>query len=219
MALVPADLLKQSKPSDVQLDRLDVEMKKILEDNTIPSDLKYKLYNHVLHQHGQIDTEARKPVEIPIKKVSMGAPRMPTETLLKSVPQTKQQVATNLIDFLQSNSQGIRFNERNQLMVDGTPLDGSNLVDLFSHAVRDKKTDVPVGWNEFFRLLKDHNVPRVALGNRNILGNPEPPVSPFRTPPSGAAASSSSPGGHYPSREYRRKQQRGRGFKWTPLYK
>lgn len=66
MALVPMDYHLNQPPVKAQLNELDSEMKNIL-DSTLPSDAKFKLYNHILHQHGAVSEEMKKPMKVEIK--------------------------------------------------------------------------------------------------------------------------------------------------------
>ncbi len=205
MALVPADLVNQApKPADVQVSTLDQEMRRILDDPSLPAEIKFKMYNQALHQHNEIKAESRKPVEIPIKEVK-GAkkPRLPLERMMKGIPDKKSEQAAILADFLQQHT---LLNDRNELIVNNSPLPGSNITDLFHYATRDLIRPPPPGWEEFYAMLKRENVPREAIGNRklNYLGIvPESPATPRQPPPADTP----------------RRPQRGRGFKWESLYK
>ncbi len=64
MALVPADFaVSSSAPVEKQLSNLDTEMSQILSAN-IPTDMKFKLYMHVLQQHDMLMAEKKMPAKI-----------------------------------------------------------------------------------------------------------------------------------------------------------
>ena len=169
MAIVPTDYIAQLQntkqaPVDVQLSQLDREMKLILENSSIPADIKVKLYSHTLYQHGEIQ-DVPKPLEMEIKKVK-GEYTAPSVTeLMKVVPAAKAEEGKNLADFLQ-RAATIKWTTNNQLMVDGMPLDGSNVYALFEYATRERHASPPTGWGEFLTQLKDSNVPKIAVGNK-----------------------------------------------------
>ncbi len=62
MALIPADMAAhfsmqqhtQQAPTLFQLSNLDQQMKSILEDNSMPTDLKFKQHYNTLHHYGAL---------------------------------------------------------------------------------------------------------------------------------------------------------------------
>ncbi|MCP4119954.1 MAG: hypothetical protein GY737_32075, partial [Desulfobacteraceae bacterium] len=96
MALVPSTYMAQLQaahpPASVnaspqmsvgrQLSRLDSDMKKILEDETIPDDVKYKLYSHALSQFGELREEAKKPIKMQIESEKESFEKPSAEFLL-----------------------------------------------------------------------------------------------------------------------------------------
>ena len=113
--------------------------------------------------------EAEQPLEMPINTTPCHeTPKLLNEELLRGVPDAKKQAAEALLTFLRQTP-SIQWTERKELLLKGQPLAGSNLLDLFHHAVRDKSMNTkPTGWDEFLGALQQNNVPRLALGNKNI---------------------------------------------------
>ena len=167
MVLVPSDLIPKQRPVDQQMSDLDEDMQKILASPGIPIDIKMKLYSDALARYGVKRREAEQPVQMAIQEVP---PRVfpSDQDLLRNVPERKRGSAEALLSFLK-DTPGVQFNERKELMLNGQPMAGTNVFDLFHHTVRDKSmNNLPIGWNEFYTALRRGNVPRMALGNRNI---------------------------------------------------
>ena len=222
-------MLPQQKPIEVQLTNLDTQMKEILENRTLPVDIKHKLYTHVLHQYGELRGESRKPVEIPFKRVGRVqepvAPSVPATAaasaaeeelggeiphgdLMKNIPNYKKENGRNLLDFLQT-LQDFKWNSKKELIIDGKTIPGSNLLDVFEYTTRDKTRGPPVGWQQFYDFLLKKNVPKSAIGNRSLVNSPKPrtlvfKASPKSTTPKSAPAAT--------------RNQRGRGGKYVGIY-
>ncbi|MCP4491454.1 MAG: hypothetical protein GY820_29690 [Gammaproteobacteria bacterium] len=169
MALVPADfaISERHTPIKSQLSLLDMEMKKILESSEA-DDVKFKRYNHALHQHGSLGKEMKRPqrVEFKVEKRKKLGFSVPRDRLLRNIPYSKQEPARLLIEHLEQSQ--IPFTDKNELVIDGKAIIGSNLMDLFDHASRDRCRNAPKGWNEFKNVLRETNVPASAIGNRNF---------------------------------------------------
>ncbi len=177
MILVPADASNQfpvpkpqlPQPEALQLSRLDSELKEILDDTSIPSDAKLKLYSHVLHQHGAIVEAAKKPKQVEIKKVKASLTHPSARELVKDLPAQKHETASRLASFLEKND-SIRWNTKSELLIDGVAIRGSHISDLFDWAIRDRVSEAhkPPGFDKFFEKLQDANVPLTAIGNKHL---------------------------------------------------
>ncbi len=80
----------------------------------------------------------------------------------------------------------MKFNDRAEIIdKDGKVIEDSRLEDLIQHAVKDKRRDItPIGWQEFIKMLREHNVPRFML-NRDTLeemANITPMTKPMPAP-------------------------------------
>jgi len=179
MTLIPAELAQQqaeqqqiTQPAVVRLNQLDEEMKQVL-DSRFPSDVKFKLYNHILRQHDQVSDRMKKPVEVEIKKEEIPREKkeFPVAQMMREIPQKKQQAATLLIDHMYQN--GFDFNDKKELVVNGQAIRDSNIIDLFNYANRDMSRAPPVGWNEYHTLLRRTNAPAAAITNRRLVAAPQ----------------------------------------------
>lgn len=84
-----------------------------------------------------------------------------------ATPKPYQHRATTLFNFMKDR---IRVNLKGEVYKDdGEAIEGSNIVDLVQHAVRDRRRQItPVGWDLFKDYLKDENAPK-SLMNYDTL--------------------------------------------------
>ena len=194
MALVPMDYHMSQPPMKAQLNRLDSEMKHIME-STLPSDIKFKLYNHILHQHGAVGEELKKPMKVEIKSETPAPTKSPMttessttnnfkrEVAMKDLPKTTRNAANLLAEHVERNSDKFQFNDNGELIALGVPIEGSDMRDLFHYASRHLQTAPPPGWREFKSLLDDTRAPAKAIGNRNIHGTEAALAKALKSPP------------------------------------
>ena len=181
LALVPADLVAQLAPPHplqlppplaVQLSRLDTEIKKVLDNATMAPDVKFKMYQTALHQFNQAEIEKRKPHEIKITNATektSGPSSKELIAMLGSISIDKQAPANTLAKFLEG-SESIKWDAKGRLLKDGMAVHKSNIHDLFDYLTRNRQANAPPGYNHLARMLIQANVPRTAIGNRNLHG-------------------------------------------------
>ena len=182
---------------------LDDEMKTILDRKDLDDGTKVTLYNQVLQRYNVlIDKRIKEPIrvvtvnesEVEPGSGSEGAVRAPISgleaTVLATVPRTMQAKASRLMEHLKRD---IAWTARGELIHEGVPVVGSNVVDLVNDLLRKRKTD-PTGWQPFARQLRAINLPMALVGNvsRRAYIRPAPTVTPSRrstTTPRAAAGS------------------------------
>ena len=132
--------------------------------------------------------------ESEVEPGSEGAVRAPISgleaTVLATVPRTMQAKASRLMEHLKRD---IAWTARGELIHEGMPVVGSNVVDLVNDLLRKRKT-APTGWQTFAQL-RAINLPMTLVGNvsRRAYIRPAPAVIPSRrsiTTPRAAAAGS-----------------------------
>ena len=194
---------------------LDDEMKTILDRTDLDDGTKVTLYNQVLQRYNVLAT---KRIKEPLRVVTVnesevasesesgseGAVRAPISgleaTVLATVPRTMQAKASRLMEHLKKD---ITWTARGELIHEGVPVVGSNVVDLVNDLLRKSKT-APTGWQPFARQLRAINLPMTLVGNvaRRAYIRPEPSITPSRrSSPTPRAASGSA----------------RRSLSWTPL--
>ena len=194
---------------------LDDEMKTILDRKDLDDGTKVTLYNQVLQRYNVLtDKRIKEPLrvvtvnesEVEPGSGSEGAVRAPISgleaTVLATVPMTMQAKASRLMEHLKRD---IAWTARGELIHEGVPVVGSNVVDLVNDLLRKRKT-APTGWQPFARQLRAINLPMALVGNvsRSAYIRPAPTVTPSRrstTTPRAAAAAGSA----------------RRSLSWTPL--
>ncbi len=180
MALVPANFMTHLQqplnPSPQlsigrQLSRLDTEMKRILDDEAVPDDVKYKLYSHTLSQFNELREETKKPIKVKIEN-EKDLVKEPTADYLLShagnIPADKRDVAQKLATFLEK-CDNIHWTIKGELLVDGTEVQGSNIHDLFDYVTRNRSEAAPpIGFRRFCDKLDEANAPMSIIGNKNL---------------------------------------------------
>ena len=223
MALVDPRLLDtlRSPPPPLATDTLgrkvqalDDEMKTILDRTDLDDWTKVTLYNQVLQRYNVV---ADKRIKEPLRVVTVNESEVASEsagtapapisgleaTVLATVPKTMQAKASRLMEHLKRD---IAWTARGELIHEGAPVVGSNVVDLVNDLLRKRQT-APTGWLPFARQLRAINLPMTLVGNvaRRAYIRPEPSISPSRrsrTPLRAAAAAAGSA---------------RRSLSWTPL--
>ena len=63
------------------------------------------------------------------------------------------------------NDPSSRWNDRGELIIEGSAIPGSNMMDLANDVLRKRKQSDPVGWRPFAKHLKHINLPMELVGN------------------------------------------------------
>ena len=80
---------------------------------------------------------------------------------MDTVPKTMQAKARRLMEHLKRD---IAWTTRGELIHEGVPVTGSNVVDLVNDLLRKRKTD-PTGWQPFAQQPRAMNLPMEFVGN------------------------------------------------------
>ena len=155
---------------------LDDDMKTILDRKDLDDGTKVTLYNQVLQRYNVLaDKHVKEPIRVVTVNESVtgsgvepgpeGAVRAPSSgleaTVLDTVPKTLQAKARRLMEHLKRD---VEWTARGELIHEGVPVVGSNVVDLVNDLLRKRKTD-PTGWQPFARQLRAINLPMALVGN------------------------------------------------------
>ena len=174
MALVDPrllDTLRSPPPPTDTVDKkvkaLDDEMKTILDRKDLDDGTKVTLYNQVLQRYNVL---VDKRVKEPVRMIEVGkkAGTEPEEAssmeadVVNTVTKSLQAKARRLMEHLKRN---VAWNDRGELIHEGVPVAGSNVVDLVHDLLRKRKTDDPTGWQSFARQLRVINIPMELVGN------------------------------------------------------
>ena len=92
---------------------------------------------------------------------AVGAPSSGIEAdIVDTVPKTMHAKARRLMEHLKRD---IAWTARGELIHEGVPVAGSNVVDLVNDLLLKRKTD-PMGWQSFARQLRAINLPMELIG-------------------------------------------------------
>ena len=159
-------------------------MMTILDRKDLDDRTKVTLYNQVLQRYNALsDKHVKEPVRVvslnksmsastsgsgtgvrPVSVVegTVGAPSSGIEAdVVDTVHKTMQVKARRLMEHLKRD---IACTARGELIHEGLPIVGSNVVDLVNDLLRKRKTD-PIGWQPFARQLRTINLPMELIGN------------------------------------------------------
>ena len=186
MALVDPRLLEtlRSPPPPTNtvgkvMQGLDAEMTSILDQKDLNDGDKVKLYNQVLQRYNHLsDRRDKQPTRVvvvnddattetatpekPAVAPATAAPSAVEADIVDSVPKTMKVKVKKLIDRLKTQ---LSWTDRGELLHDGTPVPGSNMVDLVNDVLRKRRMSDPVGWQAFAQQLKRINLPMELIGN------------------------------------------------------
>ena len=87
---------------------------------------------------------------------------------------------------------GITWTARGELIHEGEPVAGSNVVDLVNDLLRKRKTD-PTGWQPFAQQLRAINLPMELVGNVARRAYKRQATTPSRRAATAAAAAATNP--------------------------
>ena len=189
MALVDPRMLDTLRspppPTDTlgkKVQALDDEMMTILDRKDFDDRTKVTLYNQVLQRCNVLsDKHVKEPTRVITVNESgaravagagaeagaggaVGAPATTSEIeadVVDTVPKTMQGKARRLLERMKRN---MSWTARGELIHEGVPIAGSNVVDLVNDVLRKRKTN-PTGWQPFTRQLRAMNLPMELVGN------------------------------------------------------
>ena len=90
---------------------------------------------------------------------------MSVEMIVRSIPKSMKKRAEALIDHLKEREDRVTWDDMGQVLVDGVLIPRSNITDLVSDAMRPRKNFNPIGVDEFYKVLKDINIPKDIVRN------------------------------------------------------
>ena len=90
---------------------------------------------------------------------------MSIEMSVRSIPKSMKKRAEALLAHLKEREDVITWDDMGQVLVDGVLIPRSNITDLVSDAMRPRKNFNPIGVHEFYKVLKDINIPKDIVRN------------------------------------------------------
>ena len=87
------------------------------------------------------------------------------EMIVRGIPKTMKSRAEALLAHLKEREDIITWDEMGQVLLNGVLIPKSNITDLVSDAMRYHKNFNPVGVQEFYKALKEMNIPKDIVRN------------------------------------------------------
>lgn len=185
MVLVPEDVLdrlerkqkQETTPLVSNLMNIDENIDNILRRTDMPDDAKQTLYYADLERY--LNLKHQKNNDFPTVKVNNttnpdsnkpqekeGTSRktLSDSVIVDSIPKTMRERAVFILNRLKAYPSAISWDDTGQVKLDGKDIQGSNISDLLSDAVRRNNFN-PAGSKEFFRVLSKINMPKDLVRN------------------------------------------------------
>ena len=149
------------------------------EKDDVPEDTKATMYAQQLQRVNQLKNQVFRPEPSPVQ-ITQTERTMTSESdsatpslqfnatdkqIIDSVPKTMQNRAKLLIQKLKDHSDVISWNDNGQLVLEGSIVPNSNIVDLVNDVMRKRKGFNPEHSNIFAKALAKINVPEDYLRN------------------------------------------------------
>lgn len=184
---------QQLVPPQVQnMANLDYQMQTTLDNSQLPSDQKAAQYDNLARRYRVLyDQLYNRPVYtgpftpsppsptavLPATPQINGDPtpvnidpEIYKEKIVASLPSNLRNKGLLLLNHILGNSNFFKFTPKGELIdKNGSPIQGSSLIDLVHEAVRNRKSRGLDGTPEFVSMLSDTNVPKEALGTPKRL--------------------------------------------------
>ena len=172
--MVPYDPLRnqqQDAPFLNQLSNLDQQLQTILNDNSLPPELKLQKYTQTLQRYQSLKSEQMPTRTLPVEPAK---PKIETDGVLDAIPKPFKSKANLLMQHMNKYRELFDWTPDGRLKFQGTPIHGSHILDLVYDFSRKKGplSEPAIGARQFARLLKETNVPKVAIGNPDRMQEP-----------------------------------------------
>ena len=153
------------------------DMEETLKRSDMGNDEKQKLYYANLERY--LNLKHQKNNDLPTVDVSLKntspvdvgpIDETTRETLndsiiVDSIPKSMGERAVSILNRLKTHPNMISWDKSRQVKLDSVDIQGSNISDLLSDAVRRRKNFNPVSSKEFFQVLSTMNIPRDLVRN------------------------------------------------------
>lgn len=156
------------------------EMNDWLEKDDVPEDTKATMYAQQLQRVKQLKNQVFRPEPSPVQMITQTERTITSESdrvtpsqqlnatdkqIIDSVPKTMQNRAKLLIQKLKDHSDVISWNDNGQLVLEGSIVPNSNIVDLVNDVMRKRKGFNPEHSSTFAKALAKINVPEDYVRN------------------------------------------------------
>ena len=151
-----------------------------MEKDDVPEDMKATTYAQQLQRVKQLRNQVFKPEPSPVQMITQTERTMTSESnsvtpsqqlnatdkqIIYSVPKTMQNRVKLLIQKLTDHSDVIGWNDNEQLILEGSIVPDSNIVDLVNDVMRKRNSFNPEHSSTFAKALAKINVPEDFIRN------------------------------------------------------
>ena len=148
-----------------------------LEKDDVPEDTKATMYAQQLQRVNQLKNQVVRPEPSPVQMITHMEQTMTSESdtsqqlsatdkqIIYSVPKMMQNRAKLLIQKLKDHSDVIHWNDNGELLLNGSTIPNSNIVDLVNDVMRKRKGFNPEHSSTFAKMLAKINVPEDYVRN------------------------------------------------------
>lgn len=158
-------LIPKSSAPHHYLKSLDSQIENILNNKALPSDVKYNLYSQVINKYTDVRENMQKPTKVTVNKIS--EPQQVYD-LYENIPKNMHKKVKKLINFINS-LENVSITPNGAVNIDGHELRNSNISDIVTDFIMNKKSRPPVGAKQLALEMKLNNVPLNIINNKNRL--------------------------------------------------
>lgn len=187
-ALVPEESLSRHTPTPKQMSQFDKEMSHIL-SSSLNDHEKVQKYYMLLQKKLNLENfnSAFIPASIMNEEKKSTQPQEGSQQLenispikqeydtvvFNSLPKSLKNMGESLLQILRTHPEILSWNNQGEISIKGRNIPSSNLADLVSLILTNKKKTDYVGKQNFLSALQELNVPQLYFKNKHLLSNKE----------------------------------------------
>ena len=160
--MVEGDTTKPQNTFDPHLNavtKTSQDMKDTLNRSDLPDEEKVKHHNQQMIRKQKYFDQYTDGPSVPDAE----QPDLVKKQLLEFLPPSLKNKGELLLEHIKMS--GIPYTPEGELIVNGEPLQGTNVAVLLDDMLRRRKTNAPYGWREMRDLLETTNIPPQFIGN------------------------------------------------------
>ncbi len=143
------------------LESLDGQIKQVLENKSIPNDVKFTLYNQILSKWNNVQEDLQKPTKLTVVPAGIQASNNTVQA-----PQKRVTATDKLHQFIKSIPL-VDIDPSGTVTIDGNLIRKSNINKIVADFTQNSKTRAPTGSKQLAKLLKEYQVPLDYITNEN----------------------------------------------------
>ena len=158
-------LIPKSSAPHHYLSSLDSQIENILNNKSLPSDVKYNLYSQILNKWTDVRENMQKPTKITVNK---NPQPQQVYDLYENIPKTFHKKVKKLMKFINSLA-NVSITPNGVVTIDGREMRNSNISDIITDFIMNKKSRPPIGAKQLALEMKSNNIPLNMINNKNRL--------------------------------------------------